>query len=242
MADPSDLNRSYTSSVQVTSSWLNAVSDRLLNPSKTDWRQWSDDDLDTSPGSLSDRFAKYADQLKVAATVGRVVAISPGFVQLSDGSLLEIGTVAAATPASVVIPDNATLKVFVSALGVGYGAALPAGALYLADVQTAGGYVISVFDRRSLMGVFASENGAIEDRLDSLDDAVGSVEGSLDFGDASEGDFIRVGSSGQLIADNEVASALLTEEKDLSNLTLHFTHAANHTRITTALAAKGIYA
>lgn len=35
---------------------------------------------------------------------------------------------------------------------------------------------------------------------------------------------------------------LFNAEKELSNLTLHLTHAANHVRLSTALAARGIYA
>lgn len=202
MADPSDLNRPYNSSVQVTSAWLNAVSDRLLNPTKTDWRQWSDADLDTSPGSLSDRFAKYADQLRVTANVGRVVSISPGYVGLSDGSILEIGTVATSTPASLTIPDNTTLKVYVAPSGVAYGPTLPVGSLYLADVTTAGGYVMNIADRRSLVSLMASTNGALEDRLDTLAAALGSVETSVDFSTANDGDIIRVGSDGGLVASD----------------------------------------
>jgi hypothetical protein len=44
------------------------------------------------------------------------------------------------------------------------------------------------------------------------------------------------------VTTSGTALNLFNAEKDLSNLTLHFTHAANHTRLLTALAANGIYA
>lgn len=44
------------------------------------------------------------------------------------------------------------------------------------------------------------------------------------------------------VTTSGTALNLFNAEKDLSSLTLHFTHAANHVRLSTALASRGIYA
>lgn len=240
MSSPSDLNRSYNSSVRVTSAWLNAINSRLLNEDGSDWRRWTDADLDVSPGSLFDRVAKISDQLHVQAGMGLSVSVSPGRVGLSDGTTLEVGNMATSTPASLTLADDSNLFVYVSASGLGFGETLPSGALLLAVAQTAGGILVSLEDRRSLFAVFGDSEGAIGDRLDSLeagsdtldgaittinqsldtiDGAITDIQSSLDFSGANDGDFVRVGSAGELVTDSLVGGQIESISDAVDTLT-----------------------
>jgi hypothetical protein len=229
MSSPSDLDRSYNSSVRVTSAWLNAINSRLLNGDGSDWRRWTDADLDVSPGSLSDRVAKISDQLRVQAGIGLSVSVFPGRVGLSDGTTLEVGNIVASVPASLTLADDSNLFVYVSANGLGFGETLPSGALLLAAAQTAGGILVSLEDRRSLFSVFGDSEGMIGDRLDSLeavsdtldgaittinqsidtiDSAITNIQSTFNFSDASGGDFVRIGVAGELVADSLIGGQI----------------------------------
>lgn len=223
MSSPSDLNRSYNSSVRVTSAWLNAINSRLLNEDGTDWRRWTDGDLDLGENSSLGNAIAISGQLLVQPSSGLAVTVGSGRVSLSDGSVLDVGSIG--SPVAVTLPDNSNLRVYVSPSGVGVGETIPPGSLLLAEVQTADGEIVGLTDKRAFVGITSSSNGAIEDRLDGLDNdvsaisgAVDGIESALDFSGATQGNFVRIGVSGNLVSDSLVGAQIDSLASDVTAL------------------------
>ena len=199
----------------VTPDWLNSVSNPVFDGQDLDGHRppVSDGELDSSPGSVKARVETIADWLKVEHTSGLGVQWKPGTLRLATGSIISI-------PANVAtLPNNATTQFFVQNGGstVEHGASFPTDALRLATVVTAGGAVTTITDLRSALfvpfdpihGSLSAQTQALRDadtalntRVDSLESSVSSVESSIDFSAANEGDIIRVGSGGGLVADD----------------------------------------
>ena len=149
-ANPSDVDRVYVSSRGVTSAWLNGVGSRLLNDARTDWRKWTDADLDPAAGQLLSRFNKLAGQLNVTHAATLTIEIAPGHVRYGDGAIVEIGNIAANTGFLLAVPNNATTTIFIDEAGAPRASnTVPTGAIVLAEVMTSGGTVVNIEDKRA---------------------------------------------------------------------------------------------